>query len=82
MSMIGEVAKYITERPGRKSYYMLIALPVRTRAECLGNRVGVILVQTDRIIATGYNGTPQEVPNCSKGGGHREAYESGKDYDL
>ena len=65
---------------------MQIAMTVRTRANCLGSRVGAILVQNDRIIATGYNGTPHGVPNCSEGGchrcSHREAYASGKDYDL
>lgn len=74
------------QRPDWKSYYMQIAMTVRTRANCLGSRVGAILVQNDRIIATGYNGTPHGVPNCSEGGchrcSHRDEYVSGKDYDL
>jgi dCMP deaminase len=74
------------QRPDWKVYYMNIAMAVRARADCTGNRVGAILVQNDRIIATGYNGTPHGVTNCSEGGchrcNHREAYESGKDYDL
>lgn len=74
------------QRPDWKVYYMSIAMAVRARADCTGNRVGAILVQNDRIIATGYNGTPHDMPNCSAGGchrcAHRGAYESGKDYDL
>ena len=37
---------------------MGIAMAVRARADCFGNRVGAILVLDDRIISTGYNGTP------------------------
>ena len=73
-------------RPGWDEYYMRIAMAVRARANCIGNRVGAILVQTDRIISTGYNGTPHNMVNCLDGGcdrcAHREKYESGKDYDL
>jgi len=74
------------QRPDWKTYYMNIAMSVRLRADCTGNRVGAILVQNDRIISTGYNGTPHNIPNCSEGGchrcAHRGAYESGRDYDL
>jgi dCMP deaminase len=31
-------------------------------------RVGCILVKNNRIIATGYNGTPRNVRNCNEGG--------------
>lgn len=31
-------------------------------------RVGCILVKNNRIIATGYNGTPRGVRNCNEGG--------------
>lgn len=73
-------------RPDRDSYYMDIAVAVRRRANCLGRRVGAVIVLEDRIIATGYNGTPQGMPNCLDGGCHRcahpQEYESGKGYDL
>ena len=65
---------------------MSIAMAVRARANCTGNRVGGILVKDSQIIATGYNGTPHGMPNCLDGGCNRCAnkgqYESGKDYDL
>ena len=73
-------------RPGWEEYYMRIAMAVRARANCQGNRVGAILVLDDRIISTGYNGTPEGVVNCMDGGCercmNRHRYESGKDYDL
>jgi dCMP deaminase len=73
-------------RPGRTEYYMGIALAVRRRANCLGSRVGAVLVLDDRIIATGYNGTPQGFVNCDAGGcdrcSDRERYQSGQAYDL
>lgn len=73
-------------RPGWDEYYMRIAMAVRARANCLGNRVGAILVKDERIISTGYNGTPENMPNCLDGGcrrcADREHYESGRGYDL
>lgn len=73
-------------RPDWDEYYMRIAMAVRARANCLGNRVGAILVKETRIISTGYNGTPHDMPNCLDNGCNRCANkgknESGKDYDL
>ncbi|MFW6079425.1 MAG: deoxycytidylate deaminase [Gemmatimonadota bacterium] len=73
-------------RPHRGEYYMGIALAVRRRASCLGSRVGAVLVLDDRIITTGYNGTPEGMPNCDEGGcercAHREKYEAGQAYDV
>jgi dCMP deaminase len=74
------------KRPKRHDYYMGIAMAVRRRANCLRSRVGAILVLDDRIITTGYNGTPENMPNCDEGGCKRcsdpESYESGKGYDV
>ena len=73
-------------RPQRNEYYMGIALAVRARADCLGNRVGAVLVLEDRIISTGYNGTPASMTNCTEGGcprcANRERYASGRAYDI
>lgn len=67
-------------------YFMGIAMAVRRRADCLGNRVGAIIVQDRRIVSTGYNGTPENMPNCTDGGcdrcANREKYPSGSGYDL
>ncbi len=74
------------KRPERSEYYMGIAIAVRRRANCLGTRVGAVLVLDDRIIATGYNGTPAGFANCDEGGcdrcAARERYQSGEGYDL
>ena len=67
-------------------YYMRIAMAVRARANCLGNRVGAIIVRENRIISTGYNGTPSGMQNCLEGGCHRcscrDEYPAGVGYDL
>jgi len=69
-----------------EDYFMGIAMAVRRRANCHGNRVGAIVVLDGRIISTGYNGTPTRMPNCLDGGCHRCAnradYPSGTGYDL
>lgn len=52
----------------RDLYYMSIAEGVRTSANCLGSAVGAVLVRGDRIISTGYNGTPAGFQNCREGG--------------
>lgn len=73
-------------RPERDVYYMKIAQTVRLRANCVGRKVGAILVRDDRVISTGYNGTPAGMTNCMDGGCHRcsnkKGYASGRDYDI
>jgi dCMP deaminase len=74
------------ERPTREQYFMLLAVATRERANCLRRHVGAILVADQRIIATGYNGTPTGFPNCDEGGcqrcAHPEDYEEGRGYDV
>lgn len=53
-------------RPEQHEYFMSIAFAVRSRALCLGRSVGAVLVRDGRIIATGYNGTPENMPNCDE----------------
>jgi dCMP deaminase len=75
-----------TQRPDRDRYYMGIACAIRKRANCLGKKVGAVLVLEDRIIAAGYNGTPENMQNCDEGGcdrcSNREHYTSGSGYDV
>lgn len=71
--------------PSRDEYFMGIALAVRERANCRGRRVGAVIVRDDRIIATGYNGTPSGMPNCLDGGCARCASRdkaAGTGYDV
>jgi len=58
-------------RSDRHKYFMNIAMAVRLRANCKGNRVGALIVLDSRIISTGYNGTPEHMPNCLDGGCYR-----------
>ena len=58
-------------RPDKAHYFLLIALAARTRADCLGRRVGAVITREGRVLSTGYNGTPFGMPNCSEGGCHR-----------
>lgn len=73
-------------RPNMDEYLMGIAMAVRKRANCMGNRVGAVIAQDARIVATGYNGTPRHMPNCMDGGclrcANREMFPSGTGYDL
>jgi len=76
-----------TVRPDFHTYFMAIADAVRARSNCLGRNVGAILVKNERIISTGYNGTPAGMKNCTDGGCFRcanraKTYPSGVGYDV
>lgn len=62
---------YQSERPSWDMYYMDIAKVVAHRSNCIKRRVGAVLIRDNRIISTGYNGTPRGVKNCSDGGCER-----------
>jgi dCMP deaminase len=55
-------------RPDWDTYFMQIAHVVKTRANCSRRHVAAVIVKDQRIIATGYNGTPRGVRNCFEGG--------------
>ncbi len=58
-----------TERDRERAvYYMSLAAAVRNNANCWGSEVGAVLVRNDRVISTGYNGTPSRFLNCREGG--------------
>ncbi len=66
---------------------MGVALAVRRKANCTGNRVAAVIVKDKRIIATGYNGVPSGMTHCLDGGCLRCSNPSGKfktgtGYDL
>ena len=73
-------------RPSFDEYFMGIAMAVRARANCTGNRVGAIIVKDHHQLAAGYNGTAAGQENCTDGGchrcGHPELYRSGEGYDA
>ncbi|MDZ4815586.1 MAG: dCMP deaminase family protein [Verrucomicrobiota bacterium] len=73
-------------RPDAPDYFMGIAMAVRRRANCLGSRVGAIIVLQNRIVSTGYNGTPHLMVNCLEGGcercSNRDKFPAGRAYDV
>lgn len=57
------------KRPTWHEYFMQIAHLAKKRCNCIREpKVGAVLVKDNRIIATGYNGTPHGVKNCYEGG--------------
>ena len=56
------------DRISRDDYYMEMAKVAAQRADCLGTKVGAVVIVEDRIVSTGYNGAPDGVTNCSDGG--------------
>ncbi len=70
----------------KDDYYMGIAMAVRKKANCMGRRVGAVIVKRNRIISTGYNGTPEGMANCLDGGcvrcKNKEAYKASVGYDV
>ncbi len=52
-------------RPGWDEYFMQIAHTVATRATCPRASVGAVLTRDHRILTTGYNGAPRNVPHCT-----------------
>lgn len=73
-------------KPTKHAYYGGLALAVAARADCAGLSVGAVIVKDDRVVSTGYNGTPSGVVNCTDGGctrcTDREKFPSGTAYDL
>ncbi len=59
------------DRPDWDEYFMDIAHVVKTRGNCLRRQVAAVVVKDQRIISTGYNGTPRGVTNCFEGGCER-----------
>lgn len=55
-------------RPDWDAYFMKIAAVTATRANCCRRKVAAVVVADNRIISTGYNGTPRGVRNCFEGG--------------
>jgi dCMP deaminase len=55
-------------RPDWDTYFMDIARVVATRGNCRRRQVAAVIVRDQRIVTTGYNGTPRGVRNCCEGG--------------
>lgn len=72
----------LLERPDWNTYFIDIAHVVARRGNCIRRQVGSVIVNDDRIISTGYNGTPRGIPNCCDGGCARCAGDSPSGADL
>lgn len=71
-------------RPGWNEYFMDISLMVATRSTCLRRKVGAVLVMENRVLATGYNGSPTGLRHCDETGciRERQGILSGRDLHL
>ena len=56
------------KRPDWDEYFMNIAAVAAERSSCCRRQVAAVIVRDNRIISTGYNGTPRGVLNCDEGG--------------
>ena len=73
------------DRKDKINYYLDIADTVSKRATCIRRQYGAIIVKSDEILATGYNGAPRGRKNCGDiGHCTREELEipSGERYEL
>ena len=56
------------KRPSWDEYFTQITHLVATRSTCLRRKVGALLVKEKRILSTGYNGAPRNLPHCKEAG--------------
>ena len=54
----------MNDRPNKIDYYLNIANMVLERSTCLRRKYGAVIVKDDRIVSTGYNGSPRGRKNC------------------
>lgn len=59
-------------RPTWDEYFLEIAKLVASRSTCIRRQVGTVLVKDNRVLATGYNGAPSQLPHCYEVGCLRE----------
>lgn len=55
-------------RPCWDTYFLKLCNLASLRSNCMKRRVGAVLVASNRILSTGYNGTPSGLKNCNQGG--------------
>ena len=55
-------------RPDWQTYFFQIARLVASRSTCLRRQVGAVIVRDNRILSTGYNGTPAGITHCLERG--------------
>ncbi len=51
-------------RPSWQDYFFQVCYTVAQRSTCVRRKVGALAVRNNRILATGYNGTPAKIEHC------------------
>jgi dCMP deaminase len=51
-------------RPSWHEYFMMLAKLVSVRSTCNSRKIGAVIVRSNRILATGYNGAVHGAPHC------------------
>lgn len=60
-------------RPSQDQYFMEMARLVASRSNCYRRQVGCVMVDAEnRVLSTGYNGVPRDLPHCEPGKCPRE----------
>ena len=59
-----DIPKPAHKRPSKEIYHLHIAQVVSERSTCLRRRYGAVIVNGDRIVSTGYNGSARGEENC------------------
>ena len=55
-------------RPTWDTYFVSLCTLASLRSNCMKRRVGAVIVRSNRVLSTGYNGTPRGLTNCNEGG--------------
>lgn len=55
-------------RPSWDTYFLSLCTLASLRSNCMKRRVGAVLIRNNRVLSTGYNGTPRGLTNCAEGG--------------
>ena len=50
--------------------WLKIAEVVAEESKCISQKVGCVIVKNNRVLSTGYNGTPSKQPNCCDANEH------------
>lgn len=72
-------------RISKEEYYLNIAKDVAKRGTCIRRNYGAVIVKDNRIVSTGYTGSPKGCPNCCDVGKcerERLNIPSGQRYEL
>lgn len=72
------------DRPDWNQYFMEMAELAAKRSSCLRRNVGAVLVKNKKVLATGYNGAPKDIPHCELTGCLREEMQvpSGERHEI